>query len=381
MALPYWRLSSFYFAYFGLLGAWLPYWGLYLKELGFGAVAIGALSSAAMVTKVVAPSLWGWLADHTGRRSTIIRVGSFLALFIFLGVFFRADFWWLMLVVVGYSFFWNAVLAQFEVVTLSHLEGQSHRYSLIRLWGSVGFIVTVMGIGAFLDVFSIRWLPWIYTALLAGIWISTLSVSEKPVHEAGDRRETSLWRIVRRPEVLAFLVVCALLQVSHGPYYTFFSIHLEDLGYTKTVTGMLWSLGVVAEVFLFLVMHRLMGRFSLRNILLLSLLLSVIRWALIGYFATEVWVLFFAQLMHAATFGSSHAVAVELVRRFFRGFQGQGMALYSGVSFGGGGALGAILSGTLWEQGAQVTFLMAVLASFIALLLAWRYLHEQKLSL
>ena len=381
MPLPYWRLSSFYFAYFGLLGAWLPYWGLYLKELGFGAVAIGALSSAAMVTKVVAPSLWGWLADRTERRSSIIRFGSFLALFIFLGVFFRSDFWWLMLVVVGYSFFWNAVLAQFEVVTLSHLEGQSHRYSLIRLWGSIGFIVTVAGIGAFLDVFSIKLLPWIYTALLAGIWISTLSVSEKPAHEATDRRETSLWRIVRRPEVLAFLVVCALLQVSHGPYYTFFSIHLEDLGYTKTVTGMLWSLGVVAEVFLFLVMHRLMGRFSLRNILLLSLLLSVLRWALIGYFATEGWVLFIAQLMHAATFGSSHAVAVELVRRFFRGFQGQGMALYSGVSFGGGGALGAILSGALWEQGAQITFLMAVLAAFIALLLAWRYLQEQKLSL
>lgn len=381
MPLPYWRLSSFYFAYFGLLGAWLPYWGLYLKELGYGAVAIGALSSAAMVTKVVAPSLWGWLADRTGRRSTIIRFGSFLALFIFLGVFFRGDFWWLMWIVVGYSFFWNAVLAQFEVVTLSHLEGQFHRYSLIRLWGSIGFIVTVAGIGAFLDVFSIRLLPWIYTALLAGIWISTLSVAEKPADEADAHSQSSLWRIVRRPEVLAFLVVCALLQLSHGPYYTFFSIHLEDLGYTKTVTGMLWSLGVVAEVFLFLVMHRLMVNFSLRNILLLSLALSVIRWALIGYFAAEVWVLVIAQLLHAATFGSSHAVAVELVRRFFRGFQGQGMALYSGVSFGGGGALGAILSGALWEQGAQTTFLMAVLASFIALLLAWRYLQEQKLSM
>ena len=84
--------------------------------------------------------------------------------------------------------------------------------------------------------------------------------------------------------------------------------------------------------------------------------------------------------MHAATFGSSHAVAVELVRRFFKGYQGQGMALYSGVSFGGGGALGAILSGLLWDFGAEVTFLMAVAASLVALVLAWVFLQERRLA-
>jgi len=380
MPLPYGRLSAFYFAYFGLLGAWLPYWGLYLKELGHSAVAIGALSSAVMATKVVAPSLWGWLADRTGKRSFIIRLGSFLALLIFLGVFYRSDFWWLMAIVVGYSFFWNAVLAQFEVVTLSHLEGQYNRYSLIRVWGSVGFIVTVAGVGAFLDYFSIGLLPWIYVLLLGGIWLSSLTVSEKPGSDQRDQRESSLWTIVSSPTVIAFLLICALLQVSHGPYYTFFSIHLEALGYSKTVTGMLWSLGVLAEVVLFLVMHRVMAGFSLRNIMLVSLTLSVLRWGLIGYFADNAVILFFAQLMHAATFGSSHAVAVELVRRFFKGYQGQGMALYSGVSFGGGGALGAILSGLLWDFGAEVTFLMAVAASLLALVLAWVFLQERRLT-
>lgn len=380
MPLPYGRLSAFYFAYFGLLGAWLPYWGLYLQELGHSAVAIGALSSAVMATKVVAPSLWGWLADRTGKRSFIIRLGSFLALLIFLGVFYRSDFWWLMAIVVGYSFFWNAVLAQFEVVTLSHLEGQYHRYSLIRVWGSVGFIVTVAGVGAFLDYFSIGLLPWIYVLLLGGIWLSSLTVSEKPGSDQRDQRESSLWTIVSSPTVIAFLLICALLQVSHGPYYTFFSIHLEALGYSKTVTGMLWSLGVLAEVVLFLVMHRVMAGFSLRNIMLVSLTLSVLRWGLIGYFADNAVILFFAQLMHAATFGSSHAVAVELVRRFFKGYQGQGMALYSGVSFGGGGALGAILSGLLWDFGAEVTFLMAVAASLVALVLAWVFLQERRLT-
>ena len=244
--LPYWRLSAFYFAYFGLLGAWLPYWGLYLQDLGYGAVAIGYLSSAVMVTKVVAPSLWGWLADRSGRRATIIRYGSFLALLIFLGIYVRTDFWWLMLILGGYSFFWNAVLAQFEVVTLSHLEGQYHRYSLIRVWGSVGFIVAVTGIGWLLDHWSISVLPVIFTVLLAGIWLSSLSVSERHIEDPEAGRESSLWAIVRKPPVLAFFLVCMLLQIAHGPYYTFFSIHLDALGYSKSMTGLLTDI-LVAE--------------------------------------------------------------------------------------------------------------------------------------
>lgn len=378
--LPYWRLSAFYFAYFGLLGAWIPYWGLYLQELGYGAVAIGYLSAAVMATKVVAPSLWGWLADRSGRRATIIRYGSFFALVIFLGIFVRTDFWWLLLIVVGYSFFWNAVLAQFEVVTLSHLEGQYHRYSLIRVWGSVGFITTVAGIGWFLDHWPITVLPIIFTLLLAGIWLSSLSVSERCDNDSDAGRESSLWVILRKPPVIAFFVICMLLQIAHGPYYTFFSIHLDALGYSKSTTGLLWSLGVLAEVFLFLVMHKVMAGFSLRAIMLASLVLSALRWYLIGFYADVPVVLFFAQLLHAATFGSFHAVAVELVRRYFKGYQGQGMALYSGLSFGGGGALGAILSGMLWDSGAGLTFMMAVAVSLLALCIAWVYLRGSNLQ-
>lgn len=377
-AIPYWRLSSFYFFYFALLGVWLPFWPLYLDDKGFSAASIGYLTGMAMATKVVAPNIWGWIAARTGKRMAVIRGGSLLAVLVFACIFFLPHtFWYLALIICVFSFFWNAVLAQFEVATLSHLEEHYERYSQIRVWGSVGFILMVTFLGVFFDYFSVALLPWFVTAFLLAIWISSLSVDEKPAVQAVEANGMSLWQVIKQPYVVVFLLSCFLLQVSHGPYYTFFSVYLEEYGYSRTVTGLLWSLGVFAEVLVFLVMHRLLRRFSLRQIILASLFLGVVRWLLIGFFVDSLLLLLLAQCMHAATFGSFHAFAIELVRRAFGGeLQGQGMALYSGLSFGAGGAVGAVVSGWLWEVSSTLAFVMAAGACGIAFLLTFFVRHR-----
>ncbi len=379
-SVPYWRLSSFYFFYFALVGAWLPFWPLYLQENGFNATDIGYLAGILMATKIVAPNIWGWLADKTGRRMAVIRGGSLIALVIFLGLFFRLDsFWWMAIIIAGYSFFWNAVLAQFEVVTLSHLGTRYQRYSQIRLWGSIGFIVAVTLLGYSFDYVSISWLPWVIVFLLLGIWLSSLTVDEKNEIHPNQLERRSLRKVIKQPAIIAFFVACFLLQVSHGPYYTFFSVYLEDHGYSRTVTGLLWSLGVVAEVVVFIVMHKLLSRFSLRQIMFASLIISVIRWLLLGFYVDDWMIVVVAQLMHAASFGSYHAFAVEMVRRFFTGgLEGQGMAMYSGLSFGAGGAVGAVLSGWVWEFSPQITFTAAALACVLATLVScWVTEHDR----
>lgn len=369
--IPYWRLSGFYFFYFALLGVWLPYWPLYLQDLGFSADKIGYLAGVMMGTKIIAPSIWGYLTDRSGRRMAIIRSGALLSLLIFIGLYLRQDFFWIMLVVTGFSFFWNAILAQFEVVTLSHLGGRHQRYSLIRLWGSIGFIAAVGLLGLFFDYFPVHWLPGFVVVLLAGIWLSTLLVNDSPDGSSHGHGQLTLSHVLRQPPVIIFFIVCFLLQASHGPYYAFFSVYLEQHGFNRTLTGMLWSLGVVAEVLVFIVMHRLMRLYSLYQIMMASLLLSMLRWLLIAYLVDNTAVLVFAQVLHAASFGSFHAFAVEMIRRIFvGGLRGQGMALYSGLSFGAGGAVGAIASGWLWEYDARLTFVMAAGACLLALLIA-----------
>jgi len=370
-AIPYWRLSGFYFFYFALAGTLMPFFGLYLQSLSFSPQQIGTLSAILMATKIVAPNIWGWLSDKTGRRLSIIRWGCFLAALFFLILLWRQSFAWLAFAIFCYSFFWNAVLAQFEVVTLGYLTQRPHAYSRIRLWGSVGFVMAVMGFGALFDVFSIAYLPWLALFLLLLIWFSSLSLREEKVIAREVKQGQFLKQLQQRP-VLFFLLCSFLLQLSHGTYYTFYSVYLEALGYSRTVIGALWALGVVAEIGVFLVMHQWMQRAGLRAILLITLALTCLRWSFIALFSDVLVMLLFAQLLHAFSFGSAHAVAIEFIRRYFQGgTQGQGQALYSAVGFGAGGAVGALLSGWLWPINPLFAFLLSGLSALLAMLCVW----------
>jgi len=374
--MPYWRLSSFYLFYFASLGALLPYWALYLDSLGFAPAAIGELMAALMATKIVAPNLWGWIADHTGRHMPVVRLASLVSMIAFAGVLLGDSYPWLMLVMLVFSFFWNASLPQLETTTLRHLGDHTHRYSIVRLWGSVGFILTVAVLGEVLEWSGPDMVPLVVLSMMAGIWLASLWV---PAADGPDLslEHTPITRTLRRPQVLGLLVVCFLMQASHGPYYTFYTIYLGEHHYSSGTIGQLWALGVIAEVGVFLVMHRLVPLFGLRGLLLGSLLLTVIRWLLIGWFVDMPAVVVAAQLLHAASFGVYHATAIQLIYGFFSGRQqGRGQALYSSMSFGAGGAVGSLYSGYLWvSAGPAWTYGIAAILAVLAWLVAWRWIR------
>ena len=376
--MPYWRLSGFYFFYFASLGALIPYWSLYLKAEGFAVAEIGNLMAILMATKIVAPNIWGWIADHTGRRMAIVRAGCLLALLSFAAVFWAETFWALALVMMVFSFFWNAALPQFEATTFHHLAGQTHRYSSIRLWGSIGFILTAWGLGGLMAGQGVNLLPGILLALFAAIWISSLLVPEEAAGHLSLDPEP-LRRILTRPHVAGLLIVCFLMQASHGPYYTFYTLYLQSYDYSLGLIGGLWALGVIAEVGIFLIMHRLEPRFGLRNLLLASLFLAMLRWILIGLFPQALPLLVGAQILHAASFGIYHAAAIHLVHRYFgRRHQGKGQALYSSLSFGAGGALGSFASGQAYGAlGPQSMYLGAALLCLLGGLIAWRTIPRE----
>ncbi|MDH1440553.1 MFS transporter [Pseudomonas sp. GD03721] len=370
-ALPYWRLSGFYFFYFALLGGTAPFLALYFDHLGFSPARIGELIAIPMLMRCLAPNLWGWLGDHTGQRLLIVRFGALCTLVCFAGIFFSQSYAWLALIMATHAFFWHAVLPQFEVITLAHLREQAARYSQIRLWGSIGFIVAVVGLGLLFEWLSLDAYPAALLVIMAGIVVSSFWVpNAQPVLRPSTLESEGFVRQLRRPGILAFYVCVGLMQLSNGPYYTFLTLHLEGVGYSRGAIGLFWALGVVAEILLFLVMARLLQRYSLRAVLLASFLITAVRWLLLGNLAQYLPVLLLAQCMHAATFGAFHAACIHFVQRSFADRQqGQGQALYASLA-GIGGAFGALYAGYSWKGlGPAWTFaiasLVALLAAFI----------------
>jgi len=378
MAVPYWRLSGFYFFYFATVGGFIPYWSLYLKENGFSSAEIGELSALLGATRIVAPMLWGWVADRTGKSLRIIRIACFFAALIFAGFIVAHGYFCFALLSVAFSIFWNAALPQFEAVTLFHLKQQAHRYSRIRLWGSIGFIAAVLGIGRLLDMHVLSLLPWIVTGLLSCIWLVSLMTPAIEVVK-DNAKKVGMLGILKQPEVLAFFAVNMLLQLAHAPYYVFYSLYLKQHDYSTTLTGGLWALAVVAEIVLFINMARVFKRYSMRRILLWSILLAVVRWLMIAWGASYLWLLVCAQFLHAATFAGVHAVAILLVYQYFgQHHQGKGQALYSSLSFGLGGMLGSYFSGYYWELlGAQLVYSIAAGCCGFALLIAYLWIGRE----
>ena len=370
---PFIRLSGYYFFHFATLGLLMPFFGPYLRELGIDETRIGLVYATLLGAKIVAPNVWGWLGDHFGRRLPLIRGGALGALLVFALLGEQPGFAMILLVMAGFGFFWNAILPQFEATTLNHLGAAHGRYSLIRLWGSAGFIAAVLGGGWWFDKHPIAQLPSLVMILLVGLLLSTLLTPEpasEPHPLPGERPR--LWPVFGQPQVLALFAVFFLMQASHGPYYSLFSVYLEDLGYSRSQVGQFWALGVVAEIGVFLLMPWLLKRFSLKGLLLCALLVTTGRWLMIGLIADKMWALLLAQSLHLASFGIYHGVAVVFIHRLFTGsLQGRGQALYSSLGFGAGGAVGSVMAGFVWSSvSPSAVFLAAAVATGLATVLA-----------
>jgi PPP family 3-phenylpropionic acid transporter len=373
-SIPAKRLAGFYFWYFAAIGALIPYLGLYLQARGQSAEQIGIVVGLLAVTRIFAPYVWGALADRSGHRMRVIRWTLAGATLCWAAVALPGGFGWILGCVIAYGALVNGTMAQFEVVTFSHLDRATHRYARLRVWGSIGFVVVVLGLGPILEHLGILSLP----AWIAAMFVVALAIAQRvpepiggPRHLAGDG---GLIATVRQRPVIALLIACLLAQVSYGPYYGFFSIYLEAHGYRKDAIGLLWSLGVIAEVAMFWFVATVLPQLPLRRLFLLSLAATVLRWLLQIAAIDHPRALAAVQLIHAVSFGVYHLAAINLVQQLFPpSLQGRGQAIYVGVSYGIGGALGGWLAGYLWDRvPVEWIWIGGSGAAALAWLIAWR---------
>ena len=375
----YARLSIFYLWYFAFVGAYGPFFALYLKNRGFEPFEIAMLMAVGPVARIFIPNLWAWLADRYRARGRIQRGLALCAPFIFAGVLLRPGFAGLLALMIVWSLLWSGLLPLVEAGTMSVLRARMSLYGRIRLWGSVGFIVIVIAGGY---VFDARGIDTLVVVILALLTLTAASVFALPRDRTNPVRSASqsLGSVFRKPGVVGLIAGFFLMQVAHAPYNTFYSIYLVEAGYSTTTVGWLWALGVIAEIALFLWLPRVMRRWHLGQILLACFCFAIARFLMIGWGVGSVAVLAVAQLMHAMTFGAFHAAGVAATHQVFRnGLQSRGQALYSSIGYGAGGAIGTIAAGYAWQSlGGAMTFTLSAGAAMVALLIVGKGLPKLK---
>ncbi|MBM3395500.1 MAG: MFS transporter [Betaproteobacteria bacterium] len=368
------RLASFYFVYFLLIGAFQPFFPLYLKSLGLSAADIGVLLSINPLVRAVGPNVWAWLADHRGERVSLTRLSAVGCVVCFALVMWGTSFTWLWISILILNLFWCGTLPLMEASTFSHLRGQLGLYGRIRVWGSFSYVIAVVGLGYFFEWAPISAVLWVLLLIFVGIaWSSYLLPADKVDVRAGPK--PPIGEILRQPEVIALLGACLFMSMAHGPYNTFFSIHLEEHGFSKSTIGWLWAIGVLAEVGVFYAIQTLHKRFTVKELIAFSLACAVVRFVFIGWLIAIPGIAWLSQVLHGATFGVFHAAALAAIHtRFKEGFQARGQALYTSIGFGIGGSIGGLYSGFAWEHlGPGATFGLGALCALIALglILKW----------
>jgi len=352
------RLAAYFGAYFLYAGALVPYFSLYLDARGLDAAQIAVVMAMPQVARLAAPSFWGWLADRTGAGKAIVVAGAGVLVAGYALVAAVHGAWAIAAVMLGMSLLTAGALPLVEAMTMASLVGRAEGYGPIRVWGSIGFIAGVMGTGLWLDRHAPPSLIGILLALAALTFGVAFLLPSASAPRSGGEDAARLVDVLRRTEVRGLLAACCLMAAAHGALYGFFSLHAQAAGYSKTAIGLLWTLGVLAEIVVFLAWPRLARRWSLRALLLASFLLAAARFVAIGWGVRVFALLLAAQALHAASFGVYHAAAVAAIHRLFPGrLQSQGQTLYSSLSYGVGGGAGLLIAGWSWEAlGAAASF-------------------------
>lgn len=372
-------LSLFYLTNFAVFGIYLPWLNPYLDHIGLSGVQIGVLSALVPLSGLFVPTVGGVLADRLGRRRDLVILSTFLALAAFSFMFAVASFHAIAVVLGLYAVSRAPALPLVEATAIEHAETGGTAYGRMRVWGSVAFIVVALGAGRAIGMFGVEVILILMTGLLGLNFLSTLALPRDRQPRERKSGGAAVGALVRRPHVLLFLLACMMSQGAHGPYYVFYSIHLERLGYAPLTIGLLWAIAVGCEILAMLRMRAVLSRFGPLPVVAAALALGGVRWLILSR-TDSLPVLIGAQMLHAATYAAFHVAAVTHTHRLFgkeRGASGQ--AIYSSATYGLGSVVGMIGSGLLSDK-MPISGLFAVasgvaFAGALAAIGAWRRPH------
>ena len=358
-------LSAAYFLFFAILGIFLPYFNLYCHYLNFSSRQIGILSGSMALMKSISPFIWCYLADRVWSRKKISLVTSLTSAVTFGICLFISNFYIMLIIITLYGFFRTAIVPLIEATTWETIEIRGGEYGRIRMWGSVGFIATSLLGGWLLDILPIKSTLYLIIILSFLLFFNAFKIPRDQTLDSAKKISGHIFSLLLKPKIFFFMAICTLMQISHGAYYGFFTIHMDKLGFSRTVVGLNWGLSVLCEVILMMQYKRWFGKFKPEAVLTLACFVATWRWWIMAYSESLVF-LFLAQCSHAISFGAFHIASLTYLNQNIpQALRTSGQGLLSSISYGLGGTIGLVLSGFLYDSvGARNLFALSSLFSF-----------------
>lgn len=307
------KLGLFYAAYFLFGGIQLPFFPLWLEAKGLDAGTIGIVIAVPMIARIVAVPIITREADRRRaiKATLVIIAGVGTVAMATVGLMQGAVAILIAFTVAAVVF--APMLSLSDAYALSGLGARGRAYGPVRLWGSVAFIAANVGAGFLLGVIDAVHLIWLIVAALilttiAGILLDPLGAPLAPP-DAPRASPRQLWS---NPAFLAVAAAAALTQGSHALYYGFSTMEWRAAGISGATIGILWAIGVLAEIVLFAVSARLTA--SPAALLMWGAAGAIVRWGVMA-FDPPVSALPALQLLHAASFGAAHLGAMGFLAR------------------------------------------------------------------
>lgn len=314
------RLCLFYAAIYLSSGVSLPYIGTYLRSRGMSGGEIGLILSAPLLLKpFTGAALAVWADGFTLRRTpmVLLLVGAGLG---YAGLLVTSNLWWLILFwFIGQTLL-STVSPLLDVITLRRARIERFNYGIPRGTGSTTFIAANLAMGVILTFAAPTIIAiWIAAACFVAAIAAAILAPPERVHAEGFKPDRSeRWKglsdLLRNRTFVLAVVTAGLIQGAHAFYYGFSAILWRKQGISEPMIGVLWGVGVAAEVGFMWFLEPLRRRWGPERFLILGATAAVIRWTAYA-FAPPLWALFPLQAFHAMTFAASFLASLRLIEK------------------------------------------------------------------
>jgi len=349
------RLSLFYAAAYIGTGVSLPYIATYLRSRGMSGAEIGIILAIPMLARpFTGPVLAVWADGFTLRRTPMVLLGLGAALG-YAGLLVAPGFLGLALAWLIAATLISTVSPLVDVITLRRARTEGVNYGIPRGMGSSAFIVANLIMGVVLIRFSPSVIAvWIAVAAVLSALAAGILVPPERVHAIGDKpdraqRWKGLGALLRDRTFCLAVATAGLIQGAHAFYYGFSAILWRKQGLSEPMIGVLWAVGVAAEVGFMWFLEPWRRRVGPEKLMVLGGAAALLRWTLYA-FSPPLWMLFPLQGLHALTFAASFLASLRLIEKLTppasaSSAQAINSALSSGLTIG----LATLASGPLFD--------------------------------